>query len=163
MTIAAAPPGAAFVFPTAPVPRLVYWSPMHAFEITSVDGLKIKATGSTRAALLEAILQGQFALMNARGADPEAEDLVERPFALAAKDFGGLIGALCAEASRLALERKETYDTVKFTLITADQAKGAFVGRKAEGFETPIVGVAPGIAADRNAEGQWEAAVAFTA
>lgn len=90
------------------------------------------------------------------------DEKTERPFSLSAADFGTLLADFLAAAAEAAVEHKEAYEDVRFTLITDKKAEGAFVGRPAEGFKrppTPAKGK-PDVA--KNESGEWETTVALS-
>jgi len=132
-----------------------------AFELLShEEGDRIKVTGMTRAGLLESALKGTFAAAGVRTSEEAAE--VTRPFALRAADFDALLAAFLDQALSLSAERHEFYQAVTFDLITVMEAKGAYVGKPVEGFSDPLKSVKrEGLKAERNAEGVWEAEIAF--
>lgn len=136
---------------------------MRHYELL-LDGspAKVLAVGSTRAALLEAAVQGLFAAAAPRPA--EGETTSERPFDVSAADFESLIVGLLGEALRQSKEHGETYEAVRFTLITDRQAKGAMVGRPAEAFETTFASASrEGLEVGRNEEGNWTATIPLKA
>ena len=132
---------------------------MHTFELLpEAEGARVKAVGSTRAALLEAALQGMFAAAAPRYADPERP--VERPFAVKSVDFPALLVDFLDQALSRSDANREAYRTVRFDLVTGDEAKGAFIGAAADGFEMRIKAASRGgLAIGKNEEGNWETAV----
>jgi SHS2 domain-containing protein len=124
--------------------------------------VRVKATGGTRAGLLEAALKGMFAASSARLVEGAPE--TERQFDLASTDFESLLVDFLNEAISLSDANKEAYEAVRFDLITASQARGAFVGRAVEGFGTQIKAATHGsLKVEKNAEGLWEAVITFDA
>jgi SHS2 domain-containing protein len=113
----------------------------------------------TRAGLLESALKGTFAIYGA-AAKGEAEE-VTRPFVLHGADFDGLLAAFLDKALALAAENGETYQAVKFDLITVMDAEGAFVGKPCGKPDDAIKKMKRGVKAERNAEGAWEAEITF--
>ncbi len=134
---------------------------MPTFDLlTSKDGDKVKAVGMTRAGLLESALSGMFAAAGARVTE-EAPEVI-RPFSLRADDFDGLLSGFLDEAIALSVEHHEAYQAVKFDLITVTEAKGAYVGRRVEGFSDPLKKVRRDVVkAERNEGGVWEVEIAF--
>lgn len=134
---------------------------MSPFDLLTLEeGDRIKAVGMTRAGLLESALKGTFAAAGAQV--PEDAEEVTRPFAIRAADFDGLLAAFLDQAIALSAERMEAYQAVKFDLITVMEAKGAFVGKPAQGFSDPLKKVKrEGLKAERNEGGVWEVEIAF--
>src|SRR5687768_10373988 len=106
---------------------------MKEYELLDGGTLRVRAT--TRAGLLTAALQGLMAASEPRTS--EVDEKTERPFAFSAADFGTLLADFLSSASKAAVEHKEAYEDVRFTLITDKKAEGAFVGRPAEIFKSP--------------------------
>jgi len=130
------------------------------FELVPDErGDRIKATGMTRAGLLESALKGTFATAGAKAED-DAEE-VTRPFEIHGADFDALLKAFLDKALALAAEHGETYQTVKFDLITVMDAEGAYVGKAAGKPDDPIKSVKKGMKAERNAEGLWETDIEY--
>lgn len=128
--------------------------------LPSGSGDRLKAVGMTRAGLLEAALQGTFAVAGARFQEDGEE--VARPFSLRADDFDALLAAFLDEALKVSAERSEAYQSVSFDLITAAEAKGSYVGKRAEGFSDPLKAVKKqGLKAERNEGGVWEVEIAY--
>ncbi len=94
-------------------------------------GDRVKAVGMTRAGLLESALKGTFAAAGARFQEDGEE--VTRSFAVHAADFDALLAALLEQALKLATDHGEAYQSVAFDLITVMDAKGSFVGKRADG------------------------------
>lgn len=129
---------------------------MSPYELIPKDEqLSVKATGMTRAGLLESAVKGYFAAAGP-ALDDDADE-VTRPFALHGADFDALAAAVLDEAVASSKKHGEAYEAVKFDLITVMDAKGSFVGRPAKKFETPPTPVdRSSLKAERNAEGLWE-------
>ena len=128
--------------------------------LTHEEGDRIKAVGMTRAGLLESALKGMFAAAGAQV--PEEAEETTRPFAIRAADFDGLLAAFLDQALKLSAEHGEAYQAVSFDLITVMEAKGAYVGKRADGFSDPLKNVKrEGLKAERNEGGVWEVEIAF--
>jgi len=125
--------------------------------------IRIKASGGTRAGLLVAALRGMFAAAGGRLPDEEAAEESVRPFSVEAADFSSLLVDFLNEAAAASGTHRETYQDVHFELITDKKARGSFVGRLVTGFDRQIKAVAQGgLRVEKNAEGQWEAEIAFS-
>jgi SHS2 domain-containing protein len=135
---------------------------MKRFEILSDgEGLRVHAEGSTRPALFIAALEGMFAATVPEPVSEEPER-VERPFKLEAKDVRPLLADFLNEALATSEANHETYDDVSFALVTDTKAVGSFLGRKIAGSKTQITSASvQELAPVKNAEGNWEAIVAF--
>jgi len=130
------------------------------YELLSEEsGDKIKATGMTRAGLLESALKGTFATYGAVF-EEDAEE-VTRSFVLHAADFDALLAAFLDKALETGAANGESYQAVKFDLITVMDAEGAFVGKPCGKPDDAIKKVKKGVKAVRNAEGAWEAEIAY--
>lgn len=128
--------------------------------ITHAQGDRIKAVGMTRAGLLESALKGTFAAAGALV--PEGGEEVTRPFAIRAADFDALLAAFLDQALKLSAEHGEAYQAVSFDLITVMEAKGSYVGKRADGFSDPLKNVKrEGLKAERNEGGVWEVEISF--
>ena len=139
---------------------MVYWGHMPFELVPDGQGERLKVSGMTRAGLLESALKGTFASAGAQM--PEEGEEVVRPFAIRAADFNALLAAFLEQALELSAKHGEAYQTVKFDLITVMEAKGAYVGKHADGFSDPIKNVKrEGLHAERNAEGLWEVEISF--
>ena len=141
---------------------------MRQHEILShTADVRVRAVGSTRAALIEAALQGMFAAAGPRTASVEGgepEEPVERSFEVKSADFPALLVDLLNEALFNSDTRHEAYEALRFTLITDTDAKGVFLGRPIAGFETQIKAAThAGLEAKKNEEGNWEATITFDA
>jgi SHS2 domain-containing protein len=124
--------------------------------------MRVRASGGTRAGLLESALKGMFAAAGPRPGDGDAS--VERPFSVKAADFSALLVDFLNEAVSQSDVHKEVYEAVRFDLVTTTEIKGAFIGRPIDGFETQIKAATHGgVAVERNEEGLWEATITFDA
>lgn len=134
---------------------------MHQYDILpSTDGVRVKATGSTRAGLLTAAIEGMFAATKPRW--EEGKEETERAFSVSSAGFPALLVAVLTTALAAADANHEAYSTVKFTLITDTKAEGSFIGKSVSGVETRIASVTPnGLAVEKNADGAWETTVEF--
>lgn len=111
---------------------------------------------------MESALKGMFAAAGPRPGEGDAS--VERPFSVKAADFPALLIDFLNEAISHSDVNKEVYEAVRFDLVTTTEAKGAFVGRPIEGFETQIKAAThSGLAVERNEEGLWDATITFDA
>lgn len=138
---------------------------MHQYEILShTADVRVRAVGSSRAALLEAALRGMFAAAGPRPVEPEPEQPVERPFDVTSADFTALLVDLLNEALYHSDTHHEAYNALRLTLITETRATGAFSGQPVAGFETQIKAATHGgLEVKKNAEGMWEAVITFDA
>ena len=131
---------------------------MHTSDIISEEGkhLTILATGSTRAALLMAGVEGVFKAMQPIAPSEEGE--MERGFELKADDSPHLLSHLIQEALRLAAEHSEQYTQITFGLITDKQAEGKLIGTPVTGFERKVrQPAASELKIEKRADGLWEA------
>lgn len=115
---------------------------MQRFEINETPaGLRLTAIGSTRAGLAIASIMGLFSIQHpSEVASEEAAQEQERVFALSGANFSELLEKLLRGALAESFKNGETYNHLRFDLITDREAKGAYVGRVAE-LATPIKGV----------------------
>lgn len=132
---------------------------MHTSDIISEEGknLTILATGSTRAALLMACVDGVFKAMKPIEPAEDAEE-TERGFELKADDTPHLLAQLVRDALNYAKEQNEQYTQITFGLITDKQAEGKLIGTKVKGFERPLK--EPGsseLSIEKRPDGVWEA------
>lgn len=124
--------------------------------------MRIRASGGTRAGLLESALKGMFAAAGPRPGEGDAS--VERPFSVKAADFPALLVDFLNEAISQSDINKEAYEAVRFDLVTMTEVKGAFVGRPIQGFETQVKAATHGgLEVKKNEEGLWEAVITFDA
>jgi len=132
---------------------------MKSFETLDKGGKKtVLAKATTRAGLATAALQGLGAI--AGGKTSELDAKIERPFSVVAVNFGALLATMLNSAAKNAAEHGESYDDVKFTLITEKKAEGAFVGRPSTGVTVPgDAHVAHDVT--KNEAGEWETSVSF--
>ncbi|HTK05186.1 MAG TPA: hypothetical protein VL500_06370 [Candidatus Eisenbacteria bacterium] len=131
---------------------------MKEFEL--LDGGTIRVRATTRAGLVTASLQGLMAAAQPRTS--EVDEKTERPFSFAAADFGTLLADFLTSASKSAVEHKEAYEDVRFTLITDKKAEGAYVGRPAESFKSAPKQVKAGSEVAKNEAGEWETTVTLS-
>ncbi len=132
---------------------------MHQYELLpSADGVCVKATGSTRAGLLTAAVEGMCAASKPRWEDDAKE--ATRSFSITTADFPSLLMQLLKETIDAAEINREAYSTVRFTLITDTKAEGAFVGKRVTGFETKISEFpSQTLTIEKNKEGNWETTI----
>ncbi len=132
---------------------------MQRFEINETPaGLRLTAIGSTRAGLAIAALMGLFSIQHpAEVTSQEAAQEQERVFELSGENFSELLGKLLSGALVESVKNGESYNHLRFDLITDRTVKGAYVGRVAE-LATPIKGVsvAEGSVTKRE-DGNWGA------
>lgn len=131
------------------------------FEILpQTADIRIKAMGATRAGLLIAAVKGMSAATGPRLV--EKSKLVERKFDVSSPDFPSLLVDVLNEAATLSDTNKETYEDVKFSLITDKQAQGFFIGRPVSGFATRIKAAThQELDVKKNELDQWEATIVF--
>ncbi|MBI4139210.1 archease [Candidatus Uhrbacteria bacterium] len=136
---------------------------MHSYDLLPhIADVRVRARGSTRAGLLTAALKGMFVAAQPRAAGNGNGR--ERSFHLTAEDASTLLADVLNEALSFSRTNQETYDDVRFDLITDKEAKGAFVGKAVSGFKTPIQAAKHhGLSVQKNAEGLWEATITFDA
>lgn len=138
---------------------------MQKYEIEETPaGRSITATGSTRAGLAIAALQGVFAALrpSAVVSEKAAQDK-ERPFSLNGVNFGDLLGKLLSGALEQSAKNGETYNHFRFDLITDREAKGAYVGHGVDAFAAPAAAVVVDAAGVRRTEdGSWQATITLT-
>lgn len=138
---------------------MLYLSGMKEFEVLS-GGTAIRVRATTRAGLVTAALQGLMAAATPRTS--EIDEKKERPFSLAAGDFGTLLADLLTAAAKASDANKEAYEDIRFTLITDKKAEGAFIGRPANSFKKPLMGVKTPPAVAKNEAGEWETTVGLS-
>ncbi len=114
---------------------------------------------STKAGLMTAAI-GALAAAMAPSPGPEKE--VERAFTLEASDFNGLMEALAQHAIDTGIERKEIYDGVRFSLITATKAVGELLGRPIETRGAHITTAQVRADVVKDAEGVWTTKIEFS-
>ncbi len=109
------------------------------FEILPhLADVAVRATGETTEELLQALLQGMFAIAEPRWGGGQA---VERPFTIISHDPIALIVDFLSEALAQSDINKEAYTDVRFSSVTEMSAKGIFIGKSVTGFETQIKAV----------------------
>lgn len=118
----------------------------------------VQAKGGTRAGVLISIIKG---ICTAQGViQTEDVPLIERPFALHKEDFNDLSKAFIAHALTTSKGFHETYEDVRFTLITDTKAEGVLIGRHVESFPNTYSKFNPeGFNIERTIEGPWIATV----
>lgn len=134
---------------------------MHHFELASQDGRTIlRATGSTRAGLVTALVKGlsvaQAPMILSH------EETHERPFSIATQDFTEAVAELLQTALAFSAEYQETYDDVSFSLITDKKIQGQLLG-KAINTAGSIVSLAKSGALhiSKQDDGSWQAEVSL--
>ena len=134
---------------------------MHTSDITSGEGksLALHATGSTRAALLMACVEGIFKAMEPIDpVDIVDTDETERGFELKLDDTPHLLAKLIQEALAHSAEFHEQYTQITFGLITDKQAEGKLVGTPVKGFARTLrQPAASEISIAKREDGVWEA------
>ena len=115
-------------------------------------------SASTKAGLMTSAVE---ALALAMEPTPGPEKEVERAFSVEAADFKELMEVLVQAAIDTGIERKETYDGVRFSLITATKAAGEFIGRPIEtrGVHVTTAQLRQDVA--KSDEGAWTTKIEF--
>jgi hypothetical protein len=95
------------------------------------EGKKVLAdlAASTKAGLMTSAIEALAAAMES---SPGPEKEVEREFTVEAAGFKELMEALVQNAIDTGIDKKEIYDGVRFSLITATKAVGELLGRPIE-------------------------------
>lgn len=136
---------------------------MHSFDVVSDPAEpRVNARGTTRAGLLVAAIKGMRAVAHPTFFEKEGER--ERTFSIKADDFTGLLNELMKISIALSKEKQEAYTDVRFDLITDKEAKGALIGKPVVKADVTInTASSDGSTIGKNAEGIWEATIAFNA
>lgn len=118
----------------------------------------VQAKGATRAGVLISIVKG---ICSAQGVVQTDEvPLTERPFALHKEDFNELAKSFITHVLTSSQQQHETYEDVRFTLITDTKAEGVLIGRHVDVFPKTYSKFNPeGFNIERTIEGPWIATV----
>jgi hypothetical protein len=113
---------------------------------------------STKAGLMTSAVEALAAALEpASGPDKE----VERPFSVEAADFPELLQTLAQAAIDTGIDKKEVYDGVRFSLITATKASGELLGRPIEGRGVHITTAQVKEQVTKDDQGMWVAKITF--
>lgn len=140
--------------------KVLKYEGMRLYELLPhTADVRVRVRASTRAGLIAASLQGMFA-----AAEPKlgAAEETERPFSIDAPDFAQLLVGFLNDALQKAAANGETYEDVRISLITDKKLQGAFIGRPATGFATPIAAATDKeLKVEKNENGEWETTITF--
>lgn len=120
----------------------------------------IRATGSTKPALLAAALQGMFAAAEPRFLTPEEPR--QRVFKIEAGDFAALLVDFLNQAVALSDINREAYEDARFSLVTDKKIEGTLIGRAIDSFGTQIKAATHhNLEVKKNGQDFWEATITF--
>ncbi len=138
-----------------------------AYEILPHTGdLRVRLTGKTKAGLFQSALKGMFAAAGPRyvnDVEPENRVIQERHFSVEGASAVDILVNLLNEAISLSDIHHESYEDIKFSLVTDAKAEGYFVDRAVRGFDTQIKAATHHNLSLQKREdtGEWEATVTF--
>jgi hypothetical protein len=113
---------------------------------------------STKAGLMTSAIE---ALAESMESSPGPDKEIERPFSVEAADFPQLMEALAQAAIDTGIDKKELYDGVRFSLITATKASGEFLGRPIESRGVHITTAQVKEQVTKDEQGMWVAKITF--
>lgn len=125
--------------------------------------VKVRATGKTKAGLYQEVLRGMFAAAApsyVRAVEPEGRVPKERPFSVVGVNAEEVLVNILNEAVALSDVHHESYEGIKFTLVTDQKAEGSFLDREITRFGTQIKAATHhDLQVKKNETGEWEAIV----